>query len=146
RRLFLRLAGGAESRYPVPLLQPMDVDAYMEQAREYEEMGGPLDTIYKILNTLGMTHPFHTLRAAELQRWIEDGSYEKVLGGEYTHRGEEERERPLASDIGEAARHYAQGAKQTVSQMADAAKRAASAFAESLKQKRSDSSEGGDSE
>ncbi len=131
-RVFLKLAGGGDTRGISPLLEDMDLEAYMEQAREYQETGG-FDTVYKILNTLGMTHPFHTLRAGELQSWVDDGHYDRVLGGEYTRRGEEERERPLASDIGEAARHYAQEAKETVSGVADAANRAASAFTETLR-------------
>jgi Zn-dependent protease with chaperone function len=128
RQVFLRLAGGAERYGTAPLLEGMDLDAYMEQAREYEHIGGPLDSVYKMLNTAGMTHPFHTLRAAELQRWIDDGSYGRVMGGTYVHRGTEEAERPLGPDLSDAAKHYAKEAKEVASQVADAAKRAASAF------------------
>lgn len=120
-QVFLKLAGGGR-------MAEMDVEAFMEQAREYEEGGGPLDTVYKILNTLGAVHPFHTLRAGELQRWIADGAYERILRGEYTRRGPGERGRPVADDISEAARQYGKEAKQVVSEMADAARRAASAF------------------
>ena len=128
-RVFLKLAGGGN-------MSEMNLDAFMEQAREYEEMGGPVDAIYKVLNMMGMTHPFHTLRAAELQTWIDNGTYERMLGGEYTHRGEEEKERPITADIGEAAKHYADEARQTVSQMTEAAKKAASAFTEAFKGKK----------
>lgn len=127
-RVFLKLAGGGS-------MKEMNLDAFMEQAKEYEDMGGPVDAIYKVLNTMGMTHPFHTLRAAELQRWIDGGTYDTILKGQYTHRGAEEKERPLTEDIGEAARHYAQEAKQTVAQVTDAAKRAAAAFTDALKDK-----------
>ncbi len=127
-QVFLKLAGGGS-------MKEMNLDAFMEQAKEYEEMGGPVDAIYKVLNTMGMTHPFHTLRAAELQRWIDGGTYETILKGQYTHRGAEEKERPLTEDIGEAARHYAEEAKHTVSQVTDAAKRAAAAFTDALKDK-----------
>ena len=128
-RVFLKLAGGGD-------MSEMNLDAFMEQAREYEEMGGPVDAIYKVINMLGMTHPFHTLRAAELQNWIDSGSYERQLGGEYTHRGAEEKERPITADIGEAAKHYADEARQTVSQMTEAAKKAASAFTDAFKGKK----------
>ena len=127
-RVFMKLAGGG----PV---DQMNLEAFMVQAKEYEAEGGPIDAIYKILNTLGMTHPFHTLRAAELQRWIEGGTYERILKGEYTRRGSEEKDRPLTADLGEAARHYAQEARETVSQVTDAAKRAAAAFSDALKNK-----------
>jgi Zn-dependent protease with chaperone function len=125
-RVFLKLAGGGD-------MTEMNVDAFMEQSREYEESGGPLDTIYKVLNLLSVTHPFHTLRAGELQRWVSGGDYERIIGGEYTRRGEEERQRPLMNDIGDAAGHYAREARDTMSQVADAAKRAASAFGQAFK-------------
>jgi Zn-dependent protease with chaperone function len=127
-RVFLKLAGGGD-------MSEMDVKAFMDQAREYEGLGGPMDAVYKILNTLGMSHPFHTLRAAELERWASGGQYDRILDGTYTHRGDEERQRPFVDDVGEAARHYAEEARQTVSGVADVAKRAATAFADALKGK-----------
>src|SRR3989441_1162127 len=78
-RMFLKMAGGGD-------MAEMDLNTFLVQAKEYEETGGALDRVFKILNTLGASHPFNTLRAAELQRWIEAGHYERVLGGEYTRR------------------------------------------------------------
>jgi Zn-dependent protease with chaperone function len=126
-RVFMKLAGGGDPA-------ETDVEAFMEQAREYEEKGGPLDTIYKLLNLINATHPFNTLRAGELQRWLTQGEYERILQGEYTHRGEQERARPYAEDLGEAAAHYGRGARDTVSQVADVAKRAASAFGKAFRE------------
>ena len=74
-RMFLKMAGGGD-------MKEMDLDAFLQQAKEYEESGGAVDRIFKILNTLPQSHPFNTLRAAELERWISAGAYEKVLGGE----------------------------------------------------------------
>ena len=125
-RVFLKLAGGGDA-------QETNVDAFMEQAREYEKSGGPLDTIYKVLNILAVTHPFHTLRAGELQRWAEGSEYEQILSGQYTRRGAEEQARPIMDDIGEAAGHYAREARDTMSQVSDAAKRAASAFTQAFR-------------
>ena len=42
----------------------------MVQANEYAASNEGLDIVYKILNTLALTHPMHTVRAAELQRWM----------------------------------------------------------------------------
>ena len=98
-RIFLKFAGGGK-------MEEMDLDAFMEQAKEYSEGGGPVDMIYKILNTLDLDHPFSTMRAAELQKWIDEGAYDKiVVDGEYTHRGQEAEERPLTQDLGDAARY-----------------------------------------
>ncbi len=126
-RVFLKLAGGGKA-------SETDLDTFMEQAREYDTMGGPMDKVYKILNTLSLTHPFNTLRAAELQRWISAGSYDTIVQGEYTHRGEEEQKRSVVEDVGEAATHYAKSAKETVGDVADAVKRAASAFTDAFKE------------
>lgn len=135
-RIFLKLAGGGlflkipDSGFE----DQMSLEAYLEQAKAYEQSGGALDAIYKILNTLGATHPFHTLRAAELERWVESGVYEKVIGGEYTHRGDERKERKYTDDLGEAAGHYAKEAREMAGQMADAARRAAEAFGRAFKE------------
>ena len=126
-RLNMKFAGGGDT-------SAMDLDVYMEQAKEYAEGGGPLDTIYKILNTLDLDHPFSSMRAAELQKWIDEGEYDKiVVDGQYTHRGAEAEDRPLTRDIGEAAEYYGREAKETVGQVLEAAKKAGQAFTQAFK-------------
>ena len=126
-RLNMKFAGGGDT-------SAMDLDVYMEQAKEYAEGGGPVDTIYKILNTLDLDHPFSSMRAAELQKWIDEGEYDKiVVDGQYTHRGTEEEDRPLTGDIGEAAQYYGREAKETVGQVFEAAKKAGEAFTKAFK-------------
>jgi Zn-dependent protease with chaperone function len=120
-RMFMKLAGGGK-------LEEMNLDAFMTQAKEYEEGGDAVDVIYKVLNTLGMTHPFHTLRAAELQRWIGTGEYDRILRGEYPRRGTEDEKRPLSEDIGEAGKYYAEQAKTAVDSVAEVARKARDAF------------------
>src|SRR5881296_1702603 len=44
-RMFLKMAGGGD-------MKEMDLGTYLEQAKEYEESGGALDRMFKILNTL----------------------------------------------------------------------------------------------
>jgi hypothetical protein len=76
------------------------------------------------------------MRAAELQKWIDDGAYDKiVVDGEYTHRGQEEEERPLTQDLGDAARYYGSEVKETVGQVFDAAKKVGQAFTDAFKDK-----------
>jgi Zn-dependent protease with chaperone function len=128
-RVFLKLAGGGT-------MTEMNLPAFMEQAKEYEQSGGPLDTIYKILNTLGASHPFNTLRAAELQRWVDAGDYGRIVGGEYPRRGEVRQERTYGDDVSDAASHYAREAREVAADVVDAAKRAANAFASAFKENR----------
>jgi Zn-dependent protease with chaperone function len=127
-RMFLKMAGGGD-------MKEMDLDAFLQQAKEYEETGGAIDRIFKILNTLEQSHPFNTLRAAELERWIASGAYEKVLGGEYTRRGPEAEQRPIDKDIDDARDHYMNEAKAVVNDVVDTAKRAAQAFSDAFKKK-----------
>src|SRR3989442_1141861 len=109
-------------------MSQMDLSAFLAQAKEYEETGGALDRIFQILNTLDRSHPFNTLRAAELQRWIEAGAYDRILRAEYTRRGPEAEGRPLERDLDEAREHYMKEAKAVGNDVVDTAKRAAQAF------------------
>jgi Zn-dependent protease with chaperone function len=127
-RMFLKMAGGGD-------MNEMDLDAFLAQAKEYEETGGALDRVFKILNTLPQSHPFNTLRAAELERWITAGTYERVLGGDYTRRGPDAEQRPIDKDIDEARDHYAKEARAVVNDVVDTAKRAAQAFSDAFKKK-----------
>jgi len=128
-RMYLKFAGGGN-------IKEMDLNAFLVQAKEYEETGGPLDKVFKILNTLGQSHPFNTLRAAELQRWIEQGHYDRIIRGEYTRRGPQAEERPLEPDVNEAREHYMKEAKEVVEDVVDTAKRAARAFSDAWKLQR----------
>jgi len=105
----------------------------MQQAHEYASSGEGLDVVYKLLSTLALTHPMHTVRAAELQRWVAAGEYDRILRGEYVRRGTEQQERPLRDDLAAAGTYYAGEARDLASQMADAAKRAASRAREAFR-------------
>jgi Zn-dependent protease with chaperone function len=111
-RVNLKFAGGGD-------MTQMDLNAFLVQAREYEEAGGAIDRIFKILSVLGQTHPFNAVRAAELQRWIEAGNYERIVGGEYTRRGAESAQRPIEKDIDDARDHYMHEAKAVVNDVVD---------------------------
>jgi Zn-dependent protease with chaperone function len=130
QRLDMKMAGGGRGD---GFAGQLNVDAFMQQAHEYASAGEGLDVVYKVLSTLALTHPMHTVRAAELQRWIQGGDYERILRGEYTRRGAEARERPLKDDFRAAKDHYAEEARETMSKMADAAKRAASQAREAFR-------------
>jgi len=114
-RLFLKLAGGSAADDETSL------DEFLVQAREYETTGNVFDSALKFLNVAFQTHPFATVRAAELQRWMESGAYERIIGGEYPRRGAAD-QRPLSDDYAEAAAHYREHARGAVDQVAAAVK------------------------
>jgi Zn-dependent protease with chaperone function len=120
-RMFMKMAGGGKA-------EETDLNAFLLQAKEYEEGGDAADMIAKVINTLGMTHPFHTLRAAELQRWVERGDYDRIMRGDYPRRGSQDEQRPISDDFAEASRYYAQQAREAVDSVAEVAKKARDAF------------------
>ena len=111
----------------------MALDPFIIQASEYVSTNEGLDIVYKILNTLALTHPMNTVRAAELQKWVASGDYERILRGEYTRRGTESKERPLREDFRAAKDHYTEEARDVVNKMADAAKKAAASAREAFR-------------
>ena len=122
QRLFMRMAGGVRPGYQDGQL---DLDTFMAQAHEYATSNEGMDILYKALSTLTLTHPMHTVRAAELQKWMAGGDYDRIMRGEYQRRGGEAQHRPLGEDIAAAREHYAREAKETFGQVVDAAKKAA---------------------
>lgn len=122
QRLDMKMAGGGRGK---GFNEQLNVDAFMQQAHEYAGSTEGLDVVYKLLSTLALTHPMHTVRAAELQQWLATGEYDRILRGEYTRRGGEARERPLRDDVAAAGAYYAGEAREFASQIADVARRVA---------------------
>jgi Zn-dependent protease with chaperone function len=122
QRMDMKMAGGGRGE---AFAGQLDVEAFMQQAHEYATSSEGLDVVNKLLSTVALTHPMHTVRAAELQRWLTSGEYERILRGEYTRRGPDARERPLRDDMAAAGAYYAGEARELASQVADAGRRAA---------------------
>ncbi|HSC31985.1 MAG TPA: M48 family metallopeptidase [Gemmatimonadaceae bacterium] len=119
-RMFLKFAGGITTD------DEANLDEFLTQAQEYEERGGALDAIFRVLNVAMRTHPFNTVRAAELQRWIATGAYDRIVNGDYPRRGDNDR--PLSDDYAEAAGYYRNEAQSAVETMKDALRGARDAF------------------
>lgn len=120
-RVFLTFAGGAGGD------DELNVEEFLAQAAEYEEVGSALDSVVKLVNVAFRTHPFNTVRAAELQRWVRSGEYERVRAGAYPRRGEEPPQ-PLSNDYSEAAGHYADQARAAMEQAEQILRNARDAF------------------
>ncbi len=112
----LKLAGGGTA-------EETDLNAFLEQADEYRSEGDLADSVFKVLNLLGTTHPFHTLRAAELRDWIESGEYDRILRGEYQRRNAPRQ--PYVEDLKQASKSYREGAMEIFDQVAHGARDAA---------------------
>ncbi|MET8139694.1 M48 family metallopeptidase [Sphaerisporangium sp. NPDC005288] len=97
-RALMKLAGGSR-------LHEMNIEAFLDQAREYDTAGDVRDGLLKVLNLLGSTHPFAVMRVAELDRWRRDGEYETILSGDYPRR-EDDANAKLSEEVKAAARSY----------------------------------------
>ncbi len=129
QQLFMKMAGGSRGALNSG---EMSLEPFMAQANEYLQTNEGLDIVYKILNTLALSHPMHVVRAAELQQWVASGAYDRILRGEYVRRGED-KQRPLADDLRDARDHYVAEARDVASKVADAARKAAEKAGEAFR-------------
>ncbi len=118
-RTMLKMAGGGDT-------DQMNVGEFIRQAEAYRDTGDVADQVFKILNLMGATHPFWVLRLSELRTWIESGAYDRILRGEYARRSEPDPS--YEHDLREAASAYAEGARDLLDQMGDAARRMGESF------------------
>ena len=80
-RSLIKLAAG-----PSRLSHELNEDAFMDQARAYQDADS-LDKLGKfvLFATMGktLTHPMPVHRTQELERWVQTGAYDRILGGDY---------------------------------------------------------------
>jgi len=104
-RGLMKLAGGHN-------LAEMNVDAFLEQAEEYEKAGDLRDGVIKLLQVLPQTHPFAVVRVAKLKKWAESEEYRSILAGAYPRRGDDP-ETSVGSQWKAAADSYSQSVKES---------------------------------
>ena len=97
-RALMKLAGGAQ-------LSELNPDAFREQAHEYDAVPDLRDSILKLMQLTGTTHPFAVVRFAELDHWATNGDYERILGGEYPRRTTD-RDASMTEEMRNAAKSY----------------------------------------
>src|SRR5438477_7435392 len=98
RRVLMKLAGGAQLSEPNP-------DAFREQAHEYDAVPDLRDSILKLLQLQGTTHPHAVVRFGELDRWATNGEYDRILGGDYPRR-DNDRDAKFTDEVRNAAKSY----------------------------------------
>ena len=71
----MKLAG-----LPVKAYKSINTEDFIAQAREFEAMDtDKLSMLAKFFSSMGATHPWTVMRAQELLRWVDDGSFERIL-------------------------------------------------------------------
>jgi Zn-dependent protease with chaperone function len=105
RRALMKLAGG-------PKMSELSHHAFHEQAREYDAVPDVREGLLKLLQLQGTTHPFAVVRFAELDRWVNEGDYVRILSGEYPRR-EDDDQTSISEEIKAAARSYQESWNRT---------------------------------
>ena len=118
------LAGGVRGRR-----DQLSTEAFLEQADEFRGTTG-LGSYYKFMATLGASHPFPVVRAAELRNWVDSGDYAAILEGTYTSRDDEMSPR---EEIGAAGRHFSDRATKVFEDSDQYVNDALTSFVESAK-------------
>jgi len=105
RRALMKLAGGAR-------MSELSHEAFHQQAREYDAVPDVREGLIKLLQLQGNTHPFAVMRFAELDRWVREGDYEAILGGEYARRADDS-QTSVTEEMRAAARSYQESWNRT---------------------------------
>ncbi|MFD4659554.1 M48 family metallopeptidase [Kitasatospora sp. NPDC058444] len=104
-RALMKLAGGHN-------LAEMNVDAFLEQAEEYDKAGDLRDGVLKVLQLLPQTHPFAVVRVAQLKKWAESDDYRSIMAGAYPRRADDP-DTSVSEQWKAAAEHYTTSVKES---------------------------------
>ena len=124
------LAGGTRG-------ETLDLDEFIAQSEEYREGGDLLDSVYKVLNAIGATHPFSVVRVAELRDWVDSGAYDAIMKGDYQRRSEEDT-RTYREDLAEAMKGYTDAAHEILEEVDATLDRIKTRFTDAWKKGRPD--------
>ena len=97
-RWHMKRAGGGH-------LDDLDITAFRAQGEEYLASPDVRDSVLKLLLLEARSHPFMVVRSAELQRWVDDGAYTRILGGDYPRRSDDGQP-SFRQDVKDATDHY----------------------------------------
>jgi Zn-dependent protease with chaperone function len=129
--VLMKMAGGED-------LSQMNLNDFFLQAYEYDSQKTLLDSVYKLLNTVGESHPFPVIRLQELSSWAASGQYKAILDGAYVKQGAADG--GAAADVKEAYEYYKRELDQSedpllkaVKNVGDTIGRAAEGLRDSLK-------------
>ncbi len=93
--MLMRCAGGK--------LDGMNLDAFVRQATNYEEEEDLFARYTRRWAEMRLTHPFAVRRVKELVRWVSEGDFDRIHGGNYIRRGQEP---PITKEFESAVSHY----------------------------------------
>ena len=80
--------------------EELNLDAFIAQGMEYGDGGGGLEKLTKLFQDLGLTHPMPVRRVRLLLDWVHEGSYDRMVRGDYIRIGQEGSAREEADAAG----------------------------------------------
>jgi Zn-dependent protease with chaperone function len=98
RRALMKTAGGRH-------LAELSHDEFHKQAREYDAVPDMRESLLKLLQLQGTTHPFAVVRFAELDHWASEGEYRDILAGHYPRR-EDDSDASVGDEFRAAGKAY----------------------------------------
>ena len=125
--LFMKMAGCGRSSEG-----QLNLDAYLEQVDAHMAEHG-VNSLFSLVSVMDASHPFHTVRAAELKRWHDSGEYTQILEGRYRRREEKGADESWRHDANDAREYYAAEAKKVADSVSDAARAAGTEVSEAAK-------------
>ncbi len=81
-RTLMVIAGGASSR-------KLNLDAFIQQATDYEEWDSSWDKVNRMRAELMLTHDWPVKRVKEVMGWVQSGEYDRIVTGEYPTRDQQ---------------------------------------------------------
>ncbi len=122
RRALMKMAGGRR-------LAELSSDEFHRQAKEYDAVPDVRESLLKLLQLQGQTHPFAVVRFADLDLWAEDGDYRDILAGNYPRR-ESDAETSVGDEFKSAAKAYQDSWNRSADPLIGAVRGVASGAAE----------------
>jgi Zn-dependent protease with chaperone function len=100
RRALMKTAGGSR-------MSELSHDEFLRQAQEYDAVPDVREGLIKFLQLTaqGNTHPFAVIRFAELDRWVAEGDYARILEGDYPRR-EDDPDVSIGEEVKAGAKSY----------------------------------------
>ena len=122
RRALMKLAGGRK-------IAELSSDEFHKQAKEYDGVPDVRESLLKLLQLQGTTHPFAVVRFADLDRWAGEGEYRDILAGNYPRR-EDDTETSVGDEFKSAAKSYQDSWSRSADPLIGVVRGAASGAAE----------------
>ncbi|NUS58354.1 MAG: M48 family metallopeptidase [Streptomycetaceae bacterium] len=104
-RALMKIAGGSQ-------LHEMSTDEFLAQAAEYDAATDVRDSVLKLMNVIGRSHPFPVVRVAQLKRWADGPDYAAIMAGDYPRR-DDDRDASVRTEAKASADSYRESVRQT---------------------------------